>query len=148
MFSSILVPIDTAQPSSWQAALSEAAELARSGGAVVTVMTVVREMTGMLEGVYVSFQVEQMLEDARAKLAKIVREIPTMGVSVRQEARYGSICHEILATAKDIGADLIVMASHRPELRDYLIGPNAAYVAQHATCSVLVLRRVAGRSKS
>jgi universal stress protein F len=33
------------------------------------------------------------------------------------------------------------MASHRPEMRDYLIGPNAAHVAQHASCSVLVLRR-------
>jgi len=45
-----------------------------------------------------------------------------------------------LTTAHEQRADLIVMASHRPELKDYLIGPNAAYVAQHAFCSVLVLR--------
>jgi nucleotide-binding universal stress UspA family protein len=36
----------------------------------------------------------------------------------------------------------ILMASHRPEVKDYLIGPNAAHVAQHADCSVLVLRRM------
>ena len=32
------------------------------------------------------------------------------------------------------------MASHRPELRDYLIGPNAARVMRHADASVLVVR--------
>ena len=36
--------------------------------------------------------------------------------------------------------DLIVMASHRPELKDYLIGPNAARVVRHADCSVQVVR--------
>ena len=39
-----------------------------------------------------------------------------------------------------IKADLIVMGSHRPELRDYLLGPNAARVVRHAPCSVVVVR--------
>ena len=46
-----------------------------------------------------------------------------------------------MAAARDFGIELIVMAARRPELRDYLIGPNATYVVQHATCSVLVLRQ-------
>ena len=46
----------------------------------------------------------------------------------------------ILAVAKGIDADLIVMASHRPELKDYLLGPNAARVVRHADQSVLVVR--------
>jgi nucleotide-binding universal stress UspA family protein len=58
-----------------------------------------------------------------------------------EEVRFGSIGHEILGAARERRADLIVMASHRPEMKDYFIGPNAAYVAQHAFCSVLVLRR-------
>ena len=47
----------------------------------------------------------------------------------------------ILATAKKVRADLIVMAAHRPEFRDYLLGPNAYRVVRHAECSVLVVRR-------
>ena len=43
-------------------------------------------------------------------------------------------------TVEAAGAELIVMASHRPELRDYLIGPNAARVMRHADASVLVVR--------
>jgi nucleotide-binding universal stress UspA family protein len=32
------------------------------------------------------------------------------------------------------------MASHRPELSDYLLGPNAARIVRHAKQSVLVVR--------
>ncbi len=43
-------------------------------------------------------------------------------------------------TVEEVGAERIVMASHRPELRDTLIGPNAARVMRHANASVLVVR--------
>ena len=46
----------------------------------------------------------------------------------------------ILNIARKTGADLIVVAAHRPELKDYLLGPNAARVVRHANCSVLVVR--------
>jgi nucleotide-binding universal stress UspA family protein len=32
------------------------------------------------------------------------------------------------------------MGSHRPELSDYLLGPNAGKVVRHAKCSVMVVR--------
>ncbi len=35
---------------------------------------------------------------------------------------------------------MIVMASHRPEMSDYLLGPNAARVVRHARRSVSVIR--------
>jgi len=38
----------------------------------------------------------------------------------------GTIYDEIIKAADKIGCDLIVMASHRPELKDYLFEPNAA----------------------
>jgi nucleotide-binding universal stress UspA family protein len=144
MFRAILVPIDIAHASSWRRVLPEAVELARAGRGTLTVMTVVRDIKAMFEGVYLSFQLEQMIEDARADLARIVSEVPHNGVEVKQEVRFGSIRHEILAAARAGTADLIVMASHRPEAMDYLIGPNAAHVAQHAPCSVLVLRKFDG----
>ena len=48
--------------------------------------------------------------------------------------------HTIIRIAERAEADLIVLASHRPEMKDYLIGANAASVARHARCSVLVVR--------
>ncbi|MCH7935649.1 MAG: aminotransferase class III-fold pyridoxal phosphate-dependent enzyme [Proteobacteria bacterium] len=54
--------------------------------------------------------------------------------------RVGNVYEEILKLAGEISCDLIVMASHQPKLEDYLLGPNAARVVRHATCSVLVVR--------
>jgi nucleotide-binding universal stress UspA family protein len=142
MFKSIIVPIDIAQPSSWKAALPKAIELARTSGGIVTVVTVVRDIRAMLEGVHFSFQVEIMMSKARDKLGKIVSGYRGGNVALEEEVRFGSIGHEILETAREKKADLILMASHQPGLRDYLIGPNAAHVAHHANCSVLVLRRM------
>ena len=62
------------------------------------------------------------------------------GTSVSQSVRQGTVYREILAEADAVGADLIVMGSHRPELKDYLLGPNAARVVRHAQTSVLVVR--------
>jgi nucleotide-binding universal stress UspA family protein len=142
MFKSIVVPIDIAQPSSWKSAIPEAIALARAGGGVVTVITVVRDIKAMLEGVQFPFQVEIMMSKARDKLAEIVSAYRDGDVALEEEVRFGGIGHEILETARQRKADLILMASHQPGLRDYLIGPNAAHVAHHANCSVLVLRRM------
>jgi len=142
LFKSILVPIDIAQRSSWEGALPQAIELARASSGKVTVITVVRDIKAMLEGVQFPFQVEIMMSGAHDKLAQIVSGHRAAEVLIEEEVRFGGISREILATAKERKADLILMASHRPEMKDYLIGPNASHVAQHAECSVLVLRRM------
>ena len=66
---------------------------------------------------------------------RIGKDIPVQCV-----VGHGTIYEEILRAAKECKADLIVMASHRPELQDYLLGPNAARVVRHANCSVMVIR--------
>lgn len=139
-YASMLVPVDIAHESSWKHALPQAIALARSNGARLTVLTVLRQTTIMFEGVYLAFQLEQMMSAARGKLAQIVADHPHEGVSIAQDVRLGSIGGEILAAIRDTGADLVVMASHRPEMKDYLIGPNAAHVVLNTTASVFVVR--------
>ena len=140
MFKTILVPIDIAQRSSWEQAIPQAIELATSSHGNVTVTTVVRDLKAAFEGVHFPFQVELLMSKAKDKLAQIVSGYRDHNVPLDEVVRFGSIGREILEAASEHAADLIVMASHRPELKDYLIGANAAYVAQHAVCSVLVLR--------
>jgi universal stress protein F len=140
MFKTILVPIDVAHRSSWEHAIPQALELAATNAGTLTVITVVRDLKAAFEGVRFPFQVDLMISVARDKLVEIVSAYRQSNVTINEEVRFGSIGHEILSAAQELRADLIVMASHRPELKDYLIGPNAAYIAQHAFCSVLVLR--------
>jgi nucleotide-binding universal stress UspA family protein len=141
MFKKILVPIDLAQPTSWRHALPEAIELATASSGTVTALTVVRDLKAILEGTYLLIQLEALIGRARTDLAQVVSEYGDQGIPIAQEVRCGSIAGEIVAAAQEHGSDLVLMASHRPALRDYLIGPVAAHVAQRAGCSVLVLRR-------
>jgi nucleotide-binding universal stress UspA family protein len=141
VFKSVLLPVDLNDGHSWKKALPLALEMARTHGARLHVMTVVPDfglpmVAQQFPPGYEARLREQALEGLRALTAA---EVPA-GVTVDHHVAEGSIYREILAKAKALGADLIVMASHRPELADYLIGPNAARVVRHATCSVLVVR--------
>lgn len=140
MYASILVPVDVAHESSWKHALPQAIELARAHRARATVLTVLRQTSLMFEGVYLAFQLEQLMAAAREKLAQIVASHDMAGLQVTQDVRLGSIGGEILASIRDTGANLVVMASHRPEMKDYLIGPNAAHVVMNTKVSVFVVR--------
>jgi nucleotide-binding universal stress UspA family protein len=42
--------------------------------------------------------------------------------------------------AEKIGADCIIVGSHRPEMKDFFLGSTAARVMRYAPCSVHVLR--------
>ena len=46
----------------------------------------------------------------------------------------------LIAAAKENGADLIVMASHVPGLREHIFASHAGTVASHAAVSVFVIR--------
>ena len=52
----------------------------------------------------------------------------------------GQAGREIVAFADRIGADCIVIASHKPGLQDYFLGSTAGRVVRHASCSVHVIR--------
>ena len=140
MFRSILVPVDLAQPHSWELAMPQALELARAGGGQLMLMTVIRELSSLFEGASINFQLEAVLAEADHRLATFVADYATDGVEILQRVVAGNIGVQIVQLARRESIDLIVMASHRPAVRDYLIGPNAAHVARHAHCSVLVLR--------
>ena len=52
-------------------------------------------------------------------------------------------CHSsrtITEYAAEIGADAIIVGSHKPGLSDYFLGTTAARVVRHAPCAVVVLR--------
>lgn len=140
MFKSILVPVDVAHESSWIRALPQAISMARANGATLTLMTVIRETSHMFEGVYLAFQMERIMAEAKERLAGIAFSHRVAGVEIAQDVRMGSIGGEILSAVRELNVDLVVMASHRPEMIDYLIGPNAAHVVLNAPCSVLVMR--------
>ncbi|MFC6689253.1 universal stress protein [Jhaorihella thermophila] len=74
--------------------------------------------------------------EARARLKERVANAPDVE-PVMLKGHSGMTIAEYAASS---GADLIVVGSHKPGLRDYFLGSTAARIVRHAPCSVHVLR--------
>ena len=141
MYKKILLPIDLGEESSWRKALPTVVECCQASGAELHLMTVVPDF-GMsaVAQYFPEDYAERAAAEAAEQLKKLSAEQVTDGIKVHHRVGYGSIYEEILKAVEETECDLTVMASHRPALKDYLLGPNAARVVRHATCSVLVVR--------
>lgn len=91
-----------------------------------------------------SYAIDYVPQDYDIRLKEAIRDRLTElsdrfehGTGVLVEGHSGTT---ILEWAAANGADCIVIASHRPGLRDFLLGSTAGRVVRHATCSVHVVR--------
>ncbi len=140
-YENILLPIDLGHSSSWQWALPSAIDIARMHGGMLHLLTVIPSFGMPVVG---SFFPENFEDEARKEaertLAAFIREKVPDDIAADGYVAVGTIYDEILRAADRIGCDLIVLASHRPEMKDYLLGTNAARVVRHARQSVFVVR--------
>jgi nucleotide-binding universal stress UspA family protein len=141
MYRNVLVPIDLSDKHSWRKALPTAVALCQTFQARLHAITVVPEFGAPIVGQYFPDGYEDKVrQQAARQLKALVAEQVPDEVPTRRIIAEGKIYQEILKAAQTIKADLIVMGSHHPELKDYLLGPNAARVVRHADCSVMVVR--------
>lgn len=137
----ILLPVDLFHDTGWKEATAHAVGLAQNYGAELHVLTVIPDFGMPMVGAFfpANFS-ENALAEAQGLMDRFVSANIPQGIKTVQHVVHGTIYKEILAAAKSVKADMIVMASHRPEMRDYLLGPNAARVVRHAPMSVTVIR--------
>lgn len=141
MFKDILLPVDIGNPETQTKVVSTAVELAQAFGCRLHVMTIVPTFgEGFVSSFFPTDYQEKAMAAANEHLHAFVRQHVPDGIAVQHVVACGTIYEEILDFAKQHKIDLIIMSSHRPELSDYLLGPNAARVTRHAECSVLVVR--------
>lgn len=140
VYTNILIPVDLSVESSWEKPFPVATALARLFNARLHVITVIRDIDAMFEGRYLAGSYERLINEAARQLAALVTQNIPGEIGATSSVGQGIIYDEILRAAQTLQADLIVMASHRPEMKDYLLGANAARVVRHARCSVFVVR--------
>lgn len=138
MFQSVLVPVDVTVPSDMTALLAAAKEFAAKWDSTVHVVTVVPD-TGMA---IVSAQFGEDFEaqsraHAQHELAKALSDA---GLGATVHILSGTVYDQVIRLADSLDVDLILVGAHRPELKDYLLGSNAARLLRHSAKSVLVLR--------
>ena len=141
MYRNILVPVDLSDKHSWRKALPTAISLCETFQGKLHLMTVVPEFGLPMVGQFFPEGYEAKLRQHAAKQLRdfAAQQVPGE-IECRRIVAEGKVYQEILKAADAIKADLVVMGSHRPELSDYLLGPNAARVIRHARCSVMVVR--------
>ncbi len=150
MYQKILAAVDVQHISSWSMVLPAAVhEMRASQGSKLYVMSVVPDIFAGVDWRYTirgetggSQELNQgaMLQQAEARLREIVDDNVPRDIPVELIVEHGSPYQAVVDMASELEIDLIVVAAHRPSLKDYLIGPTSARIVRHADCSVQVVR--------
>lgn len=142
MFKNILLTIDLTHPESWTAALPQAVDLARIGGATLHVVSVVPDYgMPLVSGFFPDDFAQKALATAKEELKKIVSAGVPADIETRRHVAYGQIHEEVLKAIETTKVDLVVMASHAPDtVREFLVGSHADRIVRRSPVSVLVVR--------
>jgi nucleotide-binding universal stress UspA family protein len=136
MYKKIIVPVDMGQLEKGEKILRMATTLLDAGGGIV-LLNVTENLPGYLTIEVPADFIDRNVADATDRLNALNA---ATGANAEILVKIGSPANEILAVAAARDADLIIVASHRPNLSNYLLGATADRVVRHANCSVLVDR--------
>jgi len=141
MYQNILAAVDLSDPEFASKVIDRAEKMALDSGADLHVVTVAPTFNMSIVGSFFPENFEEAALDAVQKhLKAFLDKRDDQGVAIHGHVLHGTIYDEIMKAANKLDCQLIVMAAHRPELKDYLLGPNAARVVRHAKQSVFVVR--------
>lgn len=141
MYRNILLPLDLDHPSSWRAALPTALGLAAQWRGRLRLLYVIAKINQQVLEYLPPGAQEQARQEAETRLDEFARAHCPAEVEVATVVAEGSVYRRILREAQSSRAQVIVMAAHRPEMDDYLLGSHAARVVRHAPCSVFIVRQ-------
>ena len=140
MFKTVLVAIDLEHSEHNRHILRAAKEVTSANGADVHLLNVVAAAPAIVSQ-FLHENYEQLASGQAEKgLADLAAALDLEKGKVSCMIRFGTVYEEVLAAAEIVKADLIIAGSHKPDVADYLLGSNAARIARHAECSVLVVR--------
>ena len=132
-----VAPVDLAHRETLEQALACAEDMARHWGAQVTYVGVTSNAPGA---------VARTAEEFGAKLAEFAQSRGE-AAGIETHAHTG-IAHDpatevddaLLRAVKELDVDLVVMATHVPGLTEYVWPSNGGRLAEHARCSVFLVR--------
>ncbi len=147
MFKSILVAVDGSEIG--HRALEEALAVGSAMGTSVHAIHVVQTATypsltpNELEPPAIAQQalLDALDREADEILADAEQRAAAAGVPLTAHKRWGHPGAEIMALARELGADLTVVGSHgKGRLGRFFLGSTSSYVVDHAASTVMVVR--------
>ena len=137
MFKKILAPVDLLHLDKLDRALAVTADQARHNGASVAYVSVT------IAG---PSRVARGPDEFRAKLENFVAaQVKEHGVDGQAHPVFSNdpttdVDDALLKAVQDVGADLVIMASHKPGFVDYFWPSNGGKIATHSDASVFLVR--------
>lgn len=137
MFKNIAVPFDMAHTNKQVKAINAAADLAKHYDATLTLVGVTSNTPSSSAHNPEEFA-EKLAEYAAVQSAAHgvtfkTHSAVSVDVTIDLEKKLNQAIHEI-------GADLVVMASHEPGFRDYVFRSHSGNLATHTDLSVMIVR--------
>jgi len=137
MYSSIMIPVDLQHADKLDKALATAADLGNHYKAAVHVVGVTAATPG---------PIAHNPEEFAAKLGEFAaQQSSTHGVEFKPKAMTShdptiDLEATLQKAAEEVGADLVVMASHVPGIMEHLMASHAGYLASHTKLSMFIVR--------
>ncbi|CAQ84657.1 MULTISPECIES: universal stress protein [Photorhabdus] len=142
MYKTILVPVDISEDELTSKAVKHALSLANKTGAKLHILHVLPISSAIVNAYSLGY--EEIKDKATIKaendLKMLLDTIDFPDEKLSYSIAFGSPRDEIIETAIEISADLIVIGSRRPNISTHLLGSNAAGVVKYSKTSVLVVR--------
>jgi universal stress protein F len=136
MYSHILVAVDPGHGEVGERLVAVARHLA-GPETRITLLSVLEPVPRFVATYVPQETVDRVHAETRQTLGDLARSAGVEGEIVLGQ---GNAANSIIAEVERLGCDAIVIGSHRPDYRDYLIGSTAARVVRHAPCTVVVER--------
>ncbi len=137
MYKTIMIPVDLEHADQLEKALATGADLAKHYHAALHAVGVTSAAPGV-----VAHNPSEYADKLEAFAAK---QTARHGVDFKAKAMVShdpavDLDETLKRAATEIGADLVVMASHVPGFFDYVFASRAGYLASHSDLSVFVVR--------
>lgn len=142
MYKTILVPIDLTEDELTSKALHHAVNLAKQSGAKMHLIHVLPISSAIINAYALGYMEikDRATVKAEEDMKMLIDSIDLPLSDVNYTITFGSPRDEVISTAKEISADIIVVGSRRPNISTHLLGSTAAGIVRHAETSVLVVR--------
>lgn len=141
MFKKIVIPLDLTDKQSTQVIFPPALNFVNAFSAKIHLVHIIPDFgLKVVEDYLPRGWRSNQKEKSEKLLQEIIKKYIPEDVSVKTHIGHGAIYDQVISYAKKIEADLIIISAVRPQLKDYMLGPNASKIVRHSKVSVLVVR--------
>ncbi len=137
----IVAAVDLVHKESDQHVVLEAIKLAQTHKAGIDLVFVIPDEQHSYAQEYIPQDMRAKVQvEATQELKEFAAGFDWQEITHSTHVLRGVVYEKLIEYSDRLPADFVVLGASRPRIADILIGPNAARVARHASCSVLIVR--------